>query len=81
MDRQDMLSRFPNAAARSPRDFARKLQIAIKEPRETDFGVRLIALSGMIREGRLRNFREEVSAVTAICVAAVKTLKSRKGSR
>jgi four helix bundle protein len=67
--------------AESSQDFAHKLQIVIKELRETDFWVRLIALSGMIREGRLRNFREEVSALTAIRVAAVKTLKSRKGGR
>ena len=62
--------------AESAQDFAHKLQIVIKELRETDYWVKLIERSKMIREQRLKEFEKEINELTAICVASVKTLKS-----
>jgi len=67
--------------AESSQDFAHKLQVVVKELRETDFWVKLIARSGMIRAGRLKDFQDEAGQLTAICVASVKTLKSHRVSQ
>ena len=67
--------------AESAQDFAHKLQVVIKELRETDYWVKLIERSGMVRAQRLKEFEKEVNELTAICVASVKTLKSGGNSR
>jgi four helix bundle protein len=67
--------------AESAQDFAHKLQVVIKELRETDYWVKLIERSSMIRAQRLKEFEKEVNELTAICVASVKTLKSGSRSR
>ena len=67
--------------AESSQDFAHKLQVVIKELRETDYWVKLVERAGMIRAPRLKEFEKEVSELTAICVASVRTLKSSNKSR
>jgi len=63
--------------AESRQDFAHKLQLTLKELRETDYWLRLIARAELIMPGRLKDIMAEANELISICVAAVRTAKSR----
>ncbi len=63
--------------AESKRDFAHKLQIVVKELREAQYWLRLIAAAEMIPAKRMEGLLREVGELTAICVASSKTANYR----
>jgi len=67
--------------AESKRDFAHKLQIAVKELREAQYWLRLIATAEMIPAKRMESILREAGELTAICVASSKTASHRVHAR
>ena len=63
--------------AESKRDFAHKLQIVVKELREAQYWLQLIAIAGMLPTKRMESIVREVGELTAICVASSKTANLR----
>ena len=63
--------------AESRKDFAHKLQLVVKELREAQYWLRLIATAGMLPEKRMEGILSEVNELTAICVASSKTANCR----
>jgi len=61
--------------AESRKDFSHKLQIVIKELRETYHWLRLIARAEIVKTGRLERITGDVNEVIAILVSSVNTLK------
>jgi four helix bundle protein len=51
--------------------------LTLKELRETDYWLHLIARAELIAPGRLKDIMAEANELIAICVAAVRTAKSR----
>ena len=64
--------------AESKKDWVHKLQIAVKELRETDYWLRLIARTEMLNPGRLKKLIGETDEITAILVTAVTTAKRKR---
>ncbi|MDJ1179056.1 four helix bundle protein [Roseofilum sp. BLCC_M91] len=65
-------------AAQSKADFVNKLNIALKEARETDYWLRLLLASDMISEARLQDLKAETEEVTGIIGAIIANTKSTK---
>ena len=63
--------------AESKRDFAHKLQIAVKELREAQYWLQLIAAAEMLPTKRMESILRESGELTAICVASSKTANHR----
>ena len=63
--------------AESRQDFAHKLQVAIKELREADYWLHLVARSELVAPSRLQAIMAENNELIAICVASVRTAKGR----
>lgn len=65
-------------AAESPRDFVHKLNIALKELRETAVNLTIILQSGKIKDiDLLEKLIRENDELTAILVASIKTVKRK----
>ena len=62
-------------AAESHADFVHKLQIALKEMRESDYWLRLLMRSGMIKTERLKDIADESSQLRAMLSKAVARAK------
>jgi four helix bundle protein len=62
--------------AESRPDFAHKLQLTLKELRETEYWLKLISRAELISPARLKDVMAENNELIAICVAAVRTAKS-----
>lgn len=64
-------------AAESKEDFVHKLQIALKELRESNYWLRLLLKSGKISPTRMSNLLDESNQLRAILSKAVATVKGR----
>jgi len=64
-------------AAESKEDFVHKLQIALKELRESNYWLRLLLKSGKISAGRMANLLDESNQLRAILSKSVATVKGR----
>jgi four helix bundle protein len=62
-------------AAESRNDFIHKLQISLKEIRETNYWLRLITKTKIIEQDRLANIMDESTQLRAILSKAVVTAK------
>ena len=64
--------------AESRTDFVHKLQIALKEMRESNYWLRLIAASGMLPESAVAMLLDESSQLRAILSKSVATAKGQR---
>jgi four helix bundle protein len=66
-------------AAESPADFIHKLKIALKELRETEVWLKIIARAGMIKSpAQLAPLLKETDELSAILFASIQTAKNRR---
>jgi four helix bundle protein len=65
-------------AAESRNDFIHKLQIALKELRESNYWLRLLAKAETLSSDRLTNIIEESNQLRAIFSKAIATAKTNK---
>ena len=65
-------------AAESRNDFIHKLQISLKEIRETNYWLRLLTKTEIIEQDRLANIMDESTQLRAILSKAVITAKKNK---
>jgi len=63
--------------AESRADFVHKLQLVLKELRESGYWVRLIARSGLVSEGGFSELLDEAQQLVKILAKSVVTAKSR----
>ena len=68
-------------AAESREDFVHKLQIALKELRESNYWLRLLSLSGTTSPDRLKELIEESNQLRAMLSKAVATTKNKSKLR
>jgi four helix bundle protein len=68
-------------SAESRADFIHKMQIALKELRETAYWLALIQKSGLIEYPAVSDLRKECSELTAILVVSVRTAKQNSISK
>jgi four helix bundle protein len=61
-------------------DFVHKLQIALKELRESRYWLRLIDRTGLVPHAELTSLHQEVDELTRIIARSVLTAKSRNRS-
>jgi four helix bundle protein len=61
--------------AESRRDFVHKMQIVLKELRETQIALRILGLRGIGDEGEVKSLQNEVSQLVAICTSIVSKVK------
>ncbi len=66
--------------AESKEDFTHKLQVALKEVRESRYWLRLIAKSGTLPENKLAPMLDESDQLRAILSKAVATAKGKSKS-
>lgn len=64
-------------AAESREDFVHKLQIALKELRESNYWLRLLAKAGTVPHTRLTSLLDESNQLRAILSKAVATTKKK----
>lgn len=62
-------------AAESPRDFVHKLQIALKELRETGYWLKLAIRAEMLKQSRLSDLFDECNQLQRIVAKSVVTTK------
>src|SRR5438552_17619378 len=67
-------------AAESKEDFVHKLQLALKEMRESYYWLRLIAKSGIVQSNRMPTILDETDQLRAILSKAVATSKGKAKS-
>jgi four helix bundle protein len=63
--------------AESRDDFVHKMQIALKELRESNYWLRLLVKSGQVREGRMAELLEESIELRAMLSKSVATVKGK----
>ncbi len=68
-------------AAESELDFIHKLQIALKELRESNYWLRLLMKSGRLQPKRLESIMDESNQLRAILSKAVATAKGKSKSQ
>lgn len=66
--------------AESTNDFVHKLQISLKELRETDYWLRLIVRIKMVNPSLLQELTTECDELQAILVAAITTTKRKRAN-
>ena len=64
-------------SAQSTKDFINKLEIALKEARETEYWLRILIKSDLVPELRFKPLLEEVAQIKAIIAASVVKLKQK----
>jgi four helix bundle protein len=64
-------------AAESKDDFVHKLQIALKELRESNYWLRLLLKSGKVSAARIANLLDESNQLRAVLSKSVATVKGR----
>ena len=67
--------------AETPKDFAHKYAIALKEARETNYWLRLLLRAQVVPPARLKNLLQESIEVKLMLGAAVRTAKSRTAGK
>jgi four helix bundle protein len=66
-------------SAQSRADFINKLEIALKEARESDYWLAVLYRADSRPSEELRKWMDEIDQITAMLVASVKTAKGRIG--
>ena len=66
-------------SAQSDRDFLHKLEIALKEARETEYWLILLVEAELIKEQRIKLLRQESNEIIKILVVITKKLKNKLG--
>ncbi len=64
-------------SAQSDRDFLHKLEIALKEARETEYWLMLLVEAELIEEQRIKLLRQESDEIIKILVAITKKIKQK----
>jgi four helix bundle protein len=65
-------------AAESRRDFSHKMQIVLKELRETQVALKIVGLKGMGDSEAMKELRDESAQLVAICTTIVSKVKQRR---
>ena len=65
-------------AAESRRDFAHKMQVVLKELRETQIALKILALRGMGDMQEMKALQNESGQLVAICTTIVSKVKQKK---
>ncbi|NJR62447.1 MAG: four helix bundle protein [Cyanobacteria bacterium CRU_2_1] len=63
-------------SAQSHRDFLSKLEIALKESRETQYWIEILIESGMVEVSKFKPLLQEATEITKILIASTKKLKN-----
>ena len=64
-------------SAQSDRDFLHKLEIALKEARETEYWLILIVQADLVKEQRIKLLRQECEEIIKILVVITKKIKQK----
>lgn len=64
-------------SAQSDRDFLSKMEIALKEARETQYWLELLIESDIVKPEKFKPLLEEASEIVAILVASTRKLKEK----
>ena len=64
-------------SAQSDRDFLHKLEIALKEARETEYWLILLVKADLVKESRIRLLKQESVEIIKILVVITKKLKQK----
>ncbi|MDJ0592810.1 MAG: four helix bundle protein [Pleurocapsa sp. MO_226.B13] len=64
-------------SAQSDRDFLHKLEIALKEARETEYWLIILVQADLIKEQRIKLLRQECEEIIKILVVITKKIKQR----
>lgn len=64
-------------SAQSDKDFLHKLEIALKEARETDYWLEILIESDIVEETKFRPLLKEAYEIVAILVASTRKLKEK----
>ncbi len=62
-------------SAQSPKDFIHKMEIALKEARETEYWLKLLIASELVKEARLKNLLVEIDEIIRMLVSIVNSRK------
>ncbi len=65
-------------SAQSDRDFLHKLEIALKEARETEYWLIVLVEAEVIKEEKVRALRQESNEIIKILIAITKKLKEKQ---
>ena len=65
-------------SAQSDRDFLHKLEIALKEARETEYWLIVLVEAEVIQESKVNALKEESTAIIKILIAITKKLKEKQ---
>ena len=65
-------------SAQSDRDFLHKLEISLKEARETEYWLIVLVESEVIPSEKIKSLREESKVIIKILVTIIKKLKDKK---
>ena len=64
-------------SAQSDRDFLHKLEIALKEARETEYWLILLVETDLVKEQRIKLLRQECEEIIKILVVITKKIKQK----
>ncbi|MEY2856036.1 MAG: hypothetical protein RLZZ74_345 [Cyanobacteriota bacterium] len=64
-------------SAQSDRDFLHKLEIALKEARETEYWLILLVEADLVKESRIKLLRQECEEIIKILVVITKKIKQK----
>lgn len=64
-------------SAQSHRDFLSKLEIALKEARETQYWIEILIESDMVEASKFNPLLQEATEITKILIASTKKLKNK----
>lgn len=64
--------------AQSDKDYIHKLEIALKEARETIYWLKLLVNSKIVSSHKFASLIQECKEIISILVASIKTIKSKK---
>lgn len=64
-------------SAQSNRDFLHKLEIALKEARETEYWLIILVEADLVKEQRIRLLRQEYEEIIKILVVITKKIKQK----
>lgn len=62
-------------SAQSHKDFINKLEIALKEARETEYWIKILIKSELVAEAKFNPLLDECQEIVRILIASTKTLK------
>lgn len=66
-----------HSQAQSDKDFLHKLELALKEARETEYWLEILIESGIVEPKKFTPLLQEAGEIVAILVASTKKLKEK----